>query len=77
MMDAMTTMTADEVLEGFRSLPAEERGRVASEIEAIAACDNDEFIPTPEQQADVVRALKAVAEGDIVSGEEIRAMLHR
>ncbi len=73
----MTTMTSEELLEGFRPLPAEERVRVAGEIEAISIEEDDVYVPTPEQRADIERGLADVAAGRTMPLEEFRRTMLR
>ena len=72
MMDDMTTMTMNDVLETIRVLSPEERGRVASELEAIAIEQDDVYVPTPEQRADIERGMADFKAGGFITEEEFR-----
>ena len=72
MMDDMTTMTMNDVLETIRVLSPEERGRVASELEAIAIEQDDVYVPTPEQRADIERGMADFKAGRFITEEEFR-----
>ena len=72
MMDDMTTMTMNDVLETIRVLSPEERGRVASELEAIAIEQDDVYVPTQEQRADIERGMADFKAGRFITEEEFR-----
>lgn len=68
----MTSMTVTDILETLRTLSPEERGRVANEIEAIAVEQDEVYVPTPEQRADIERGMADFKAGRVSTEEEFR-----